>query len=336
MLESHSGTKLKVLVADRHRMMAEALGRIIEAHGNGAVLATVSEPEELLALGLKVAPDVAVVDLALSPDCSIVSRLHEACPEARIIVLADREGDETEGLVKALASGAVGAIYKESSLENLAKALMTSSRQTPVVPEDAAGLLLGSYVDALSDKRERDLATIEALAAAVEARDTGTGRHLKRVTDLATACLEKIDPALARNEEVAYGFMLHDVGKVGIPDAVLNKPGPLDEGEWETMRRHPEIGLRIVEPIGFSSNATDVILHHHERWGGGGYPNGLKGDEIPIVARAFSVADVYDALTSDRPYRAAWDQERTLELIGAESGARFDPAVVDTFIDLLD
>lgn len=334
MLESRRGTKLKVLVADRHRMMAEALGRIIEAHGS--VAATVCGAEELLEVGPKVAPDVAVVDLALSPDCGVVSQLHAACPDARIIVLADREGVETEGMVKALASGAVGAIYKESSIENLAKALLTSTRSSPVVPEDAAGLLLGSYVDALSEKRERDLATIEALAAAVEARDSATGEHLKRVTDLATSCLEQIDPELARNEEVAYGFMLHDVGKVGIPDAVLNKPGPLDDGEWQTMRRHPEIGLRIVEPIGFSNNATDVILHHHEHWAGDGYPNRLRRDEIPITARAFAVADAYDAITSTRPYRKALDSEAALELIGAEAGGRFDPDVVDTFINLVE
>ena len=238
-------------------------------------------------------------------------------------------------MVKALAAGAVGAIYKESSLEGLAKALQTSTRATPVVAEEAAGVLLGSYVDALSEKRERDLATIQALAAAVEARDLGTGRHLRRVTDLATDCMDAIDPTLARNEEVSYGFMLHDVGKVGIPDAVLNKPGPLDAREWATMRKHPEIGLDIVQPIGFTKYATDVILCHHERWDGGGYPLGLGGEQIPITARAFSVADAYDAMTSDRPYRAAMDSESALEVIDLDAGHRFDPEVVDTFISLV-
>jgi response regulator RpfG family c-di-GMP phosphodiesterase len=326
--------KLKVLVAEKSITMAGALARVID-ESMGAVTAAVSEPSEVIDLGTKIAPDVAVIDLALSPNCAVVSGLHQACPDTRIIVLAERDGSEAEAMVKALAAGAVGAIYKEASLDSLAKALETSTRATPVVAEEAAGVLLGSYVEALSEKRQRDLATIQALAAAVEARDYGTGRHLKRVTDLATRCMDKIDPSLARNDEVCYGFMLHDVGKVGIPDAVLNKPGPLDAREWATMRRHPEIGLEIVQPIGFSKQATDVILCHHERWDGGGYPLGLTGEQIPITARAFSVADAYDAMTSDRPYRTAMDKEIALEVIDLDAGHRYDPEVVETFVDLV-
>lgn len=335
-MEPAATCKPRVLIADRHRTMADALAKIIGERGDASVAATVNSADDVIAVGSKLSPDVAVVDLDLSPDCTVVSGLHKACPDTRIIVLADRDGVGAEAMVKALASGAVGAIYKGSSLESLSRALLGSSRSAPVVSEEAAGVLLGSYVDALADKRDRDLATIEALAAAVEARDTGTGRHLKRVTDLATACMEKIDPELARNEETCYGFMLHDVGKVGIPDAVLNKPGPLSGKEWETMRRHPEIGLRIVEPIGFSEKATDIILSHHEHWDGTGYPHGLEGEEIPLVARTFAVADAYDAMTSERPYRSAMSAEAALESINREKGTRYDPEVADTFVDLVD
>ena len=327
-------TQLRVMVAESHRTMAEALAKVIDQFG-GSVTTAVSDPSEVVETGARMAPDVAVIDLAMSPDCSVVTGLHQASPDTRIIVLAERNGSEAEAMVKALAAGAVGAIYKESSLESLSKAFQTSTRATPVVAEEAAGVLLGSYVDALSEKRRRDLATIHALAAAVEARDFGTGRHLKRVTELATNCMQEIDSGLASNEEVAYGFMLHDVGKVGIPDAVLTKPGPLSEGEWTTMRRHPEIGLEIVEPIGFSKAATDVILCHHERWNGTGYPIGLVGEQIPIVARAFSVADAYDAMTSDRPYRSAMAKEDVLEIIDLEAGERFDPDVVETFVEMV-
>ena len=313
--------------------MAEALTRIVEDTG-ATVAATVVDSAEALAIGSRLCPDVAVVDLSLSPDCDVVSSLHKACPETRIIILADREGDETEGMVKALASGAVGAMYKEAPLESLTHALQTSTRSTPALPDEAAGVLLNSYVETLSEKRDRDLATIEALAAAVEARDTGTGRHLRRVTELARSAMDRIDSGLANNEEVSYGFLLHDVGKVGIPDAVLNKPGPLDADEWSTMREHPEIGLRIVSPIGFSSAATDVILCHHERFDGTGYPRGLKNDEIPLTARVFSIADAYDAMTSDRPYRSAMPMEEALDAITAESGGRYDPELVDEFVAL--
>ncbi|MDQ4143703.1 MAG: HD domain-containing protein [Actinomycetota bacterium] len=334
-LDRPAEPNLRVLIAEQHRTVAEALARVVDGLKESSVAAAVSTSSEVLEHGIKTKPDVAVIDLALSPDCSVVTGLHKACPETRIIVLAERDGSEADAMVKALAAGAVGAIYKESSLESLIRALETSTRATPVVADEAAGVLLGSYVDALSNKRQRDLATIQALAAAVEARDLGTGRHLRRVTDLASDCMERIDLDLARNEEVSYGFMLHDVGKVGIPDAVLNKPGPLDDREWTTMRKHPQIGLEIVEPIGFSKAATDVILCHHERWDGTGYPLGLQGEQIPIVARAFSVADAYDAMTSDRPYREAMSDEDALEVIDLEAGTRFDPEVVESFVEVV-
>jgi response regulator RpfG family c-di-GMP phosphodiesterase len=328
-------SNLKILIAEPHRTVAEALGRVVDDYSAGSVTAAVSTSQDVLEIGDKIAPDVAIIDLALSPDCSVVTQLHRTSPDTRIIVMAERNGSEAEAMVKALAAGAVGAIYKEGSLESLKRALASSTRATPVVADEAAGVLLGSYVDALSEKRQRDLATIQALATAVEARDQGTGRHLKRVTDLASHTMERIDGELARNEEVCYGFMLHDVGKVGIPDAVLNKPGPLTENEWSTMRRHPEIGLEIVEPIGFSRCATDVILCHHERWDGAGYPLGLSGEEIPLVARTFSVADAFDAMTSDRPYRRAMSDEEALEVIDLDKGTRFDPEVVDTFVEVV-
>ena len=322
---------LKVLIAEQHRTAAEALAKVVEGLSNSSVAAALSDPAEVVGHGAKLAPDVAVVDLSMSPDCSVVSALQRASPETRIIVLAERDGSQADAMVKALAAGAVGAIYKESSIESLAAALANSSRATPVVVEEAAGVLLGSYVDALSEKRQRDLATIQALAAAVEARDCGTGRHLIRVTELASACMGRIDSSLANNEEVSFGFMLHDVGKVGIPDSILNKPGPLTDKEWTTMRKHPQIGLDIVEPIGFTKAATDVILCHHERWDGNGYPLRLSGEQIPVVARAFSVADAFDAMTSDRPYRPAMSKEDALEVIDLDAGKRFDPEVVNTF-----
>jgi HD-GYP domain-containing protein (c-di-GMP phosphodiesterase class II) len=193
---------------------------------------------------------------------------------------------------------------------------------------------LRSYVDSLTEKRQRDMATIEALAEAVELRDLATGRHQHRVTELARRCVERIDPGLALNEEVAFGFMLHDIGKIGVPDAILRKAGPLDDDEWDVMRRHPEMGVRIVEPIGFAPAATEIILSHHEHWDGSGYPRRLKGEEIPVAARAFAVADAYDAMTTDRPYRGAMAKDDALEVIQTAAGRDFDPEVVEVFIDL--
>ena len=135
---------------------------------------------------------------------------------------------------------------------------------------------------------------------------------------------------------MSYGFTLHDIGKIGVPDAILNKPGPLSEQEWEVMQTHPRLGCKIVEPLGFSSTATDVIMCHHERWDGSGYPLGLEREEIPITARAFAVADAFDAMTSDRPYRAALPKEAALATLSDEAGTSLDPDVVEVFISLND
>lgn len=327
---------IKVLIAERHRTFGDSLARIIESSGNAEVTAQVTTTaEEALESGRKAAPDVALVDLALSPDCGLVTALHYLSPETRIVVMSERAAPAT-GVIDALASGAVGAIYRDASMEELRRILASSSRHSPAVPGEATAILLDSYLTSLADRRHRDLATIEALAAAVEVRDLETGQHLRRVTSLAERCLNEIDSDLASNEEVQFGFTLHDVGKIGVPDAILMKPGSLTANEWKAMQKHPELGVKIVKPIGFSSAATDIILNHHERFDGGGYPQGLAGDEIAITARAFSVVDAFDAMTSDRPYRSAMSTADALEVLDRNAGTQFDPDVVKVLVDLTD
>ena len=326
---------LTVLIGERHRTIAQSLASLVRELGNAEVVSEANSAAEVIEVGESLAPDVAIIDLDLAPSYSLVHRLHELTPETRIIVLGDRDSGTARGLVDALASGAVGAIYKdEMSLHDLVRALESSSTDRPVVADEAAGVLLTSYVEALSEKRRRDHSVITALAAAVEARDIGTGQHLRRVTDLALRCMGEIDESLALNEEIQYGFTLHDVGKIGVPDQILNKPGPLSKAEWTVMRGHPELGVGIVEPIGFTSATMDIILHHHERWDGNGYPRGLRAVEIPLAARTFAVADAYDAMTSDRPYRPAMGEEDTIRTILDQRGKAFDPDIVDVFLGL--
>jgi ribonuclease P protein subunit RPR2 len=174
-------------------------------------------------------------------------------------------------------------------------------------------------------------ATVRALANAVEARDAYTGRHAERVAayGLAIAAAAGIDPIDA--PEMEFGFLLHDVGKVAIPDAILFKPASLSEEEEAVMRQHPVVGWEILREIDFLGEAKLVVRHHHERWDGEGYPDGLKGDDIPVLARVFAVADTLDALTTDRPYRPATDFETARAEIARESGTQFDPAVVEAF-----
>ena len=131
------------------------------------------------------------------------------------------------------------------------------------------------------------------------------------------------------------GAQLHDIGKMGIPDSILLKPGPLTEDEWTVMRQHPEFANRLLSPIGFLRPSLDIPYCHHERWDGSGYPRGLAGEKIPLAGRIFSVADSWDALCYARPYRDGWPEERVRAYLKAESGSRFDPSVVETFLRMM-
>ncbi|MGH2754842.1 MAG: HD-GYP domain-containing protein [Actinomycetota bacterium] len=176
---------------------------------------------------------------------------------------------------------------------------------------------------------------VEVLAAAVEMKDAGTGGHIYRTAILASACLEQVDPHLAAHGEINYAFLLHDIGKIGVPDSILNKPGPLDADEWNIMRRHPEMGAKLIVPLGFDDIVTDVILHHHERWDGSGYPFGLHGEDIPLPARVLAVADAYDAMTCERPYSTPVEMDDALTIIELSSDKHFDPEVVDVFLKIV-
>jgi ribonuclease P protein subunit RPR2 len=175
------------------------------------------------------------------------------------------------------------------------------------------------------------MATVRALSNAVEARDAYTGKHAERVTAYGLEIAQVTEMSLAYAADTEFGFLLHDIGKVAVPDAILYKPGPLTGEERALMAQHPAIGAEIVRGIDFLGEARQVVRSHHERWDGKGYPDGLKGEEIPLSARVFAVADVLDALTSERPYRPASPFRQAREMIVAESGTHFDPLVIDAF-----
>jgi PAS domain S-box-containing protein len=185
-----------------------------------------------------------------------------------------------------------------------------------------------SFVRELRRARELErfsFQTVRALAAAVEAKDGYTGAHIQRVHAIGLLLARTVAPEQADDPQLAYGFLLHDIGKLSVPDAVLKKPGPLTDPEWLLMRRHPEAGARILDAIPFLDRAVDVVLHHHERWDGGGYPAGLEADQIPLWARIFSVADTVDAITSDRPYRRGRPLDEAVGEIVSRAGTQFDP-----------
>ena len=174
-------------------------------------------------------------------------------------------------------------------------------------------------------------ATIEGWSRALDLRDRETEGHTQRVTQMALALAETIGVDRESMLQIRRGALLHDIGKMGIPDQILFKEGPLDEHEWEIMRMHPVYAYEMLSPIKYLAPALDIPYCHHEFWDGNGYPRGLKGEQIPLAARIFAVADVWDALRSKRPYREVWSKESTRKYILEHSGTQFDPQVVDVF-----
>lgn len=189
---------------------------------------------------------------------------------------------------------------------------------------------------ALRGIQEMYVQTMKAFAQVVEAKDTCTRGHLERTQRYGMAIAAKVDPELAARPEVAYGFFLHDIGKVGVSEQVLRKAGPLNALEWEAMRLHPAIGAQIVEPIRFLGEAVEIVRSHHEWFDGTGYPSRLAGEEIPLAARVFAIADSFDAMTSDRPYRDAMPVEAAIAEIRDGAGTQFDPMAVAAFLEVVE
>jgi HD-GYP domain-containing protein (c-di-GMP phosphodiesterase class II) len=177
--------------------------------------------------------------------------------------------------------------------------------------------------------------TLKALMAALDAKDDATEGHCERVAKLTVQLAKAMNVAPSLLVHIERGALLHDVGKIGVPDAILKKPKKLNDGEWEAMRKHPLLAGLMVSKIGFLEPALPILLYHHERYDGTGYPFGLKGENIPVEARIFSIIDAYDAMTSDRPYRAAMSHQDAMDEVHRNSGLQFDPEVVDAFSRLL-
>ena len=176
--------------------------------------------------------------------------------------------------------------------------------------------------------------TIEGWSHALDLRDKETEGHTQRVTEITLRIARAAGISNQELEYIRYGALLHDIGKMGISDSILLKPGKLTDEEWITMRKHPIFAFELLSPIAYLSPALDIPYCHHEKWDGSGYPRGLKGDQIPFAARLFAVVDVWDALRSLRPYREAWPEKKVIEHIKSRSGTHFDPKAVDLFFKL--
>ncbi|MEX0739726.1 MAG: two-component system response regulator [Pseudohongiella sp.] len=189
----------------------------------------------------------------------------------------------------------------------------------------------------VDELRETRLQVVQRLGLAAEYKDNETGLHVIRMSHFSQILARAAGFSDAAQEEILHASPMHDIGKIGIPDAILAKPGKLDADEWDTMKQHPLIGAHIIgeQVSGLLLTARRIALHHHEKWDGSGYPDGLAGEDIPIEARIVAIADVFDALVTARPYKEAWPVEKAVALIRSEAGKHFDPHLVELFLEEL-
>jgi PAS domain S-box-containing protein len=245
-----------------------------------------------------------------------------------------------------------GQVWQGTLVNRRKDGTLYDEEQTITPVRNAAGTITRfiAIKQDVSERRKHERALEEAHQALIEAydetivgwshaldmRDKETHGHSERVTEL-TICLARVfGVPEAEIEHVRRGALLHDIGKMGIPDSILLKPGPLSEEEWQQMRMHPIHAYDLLHHIPFLKPALTIPISHHERWDGKGYPAGLRGEQIPLAARIFAVVDVWDALTSDRPYRTAWSSEKARAYLAQYAGVHFDPAVVEAFLKHID
>jgi PAS domain S-box-containing protein/putative nucleotidyltransferase with HDIG domain len=252
---------------------------------------------------------------------------------------------KAEGFVTYYAVPLIAKGHVKGVLEVFQRAIFDPDREWLDLLEALAGQAAialdnaGLFGDLQQSNTELVLAydtTIEGWSRALDLRDRETEGHSQRVTEMTAELARRLGMNAADLAHVRRGSLLHDIGKMGIPDQILLKPGPLTDEEWEIMRQHPVYAYELLSPISYLRPALDIPYCHHEKWDGSGYPRGLKGEQIPLAARVFSIVDVWDALSSDRPYRRAWRPEKVRAYLQEQSGVHFDPGILRAFLDILD
>ncbi|MBE0669887.1 MAG: response regulator [Anaerolineales bacterium] len=322
-----------ILIVDDELAGLHTLESILDGQGYQIVMAQ-SGPEALKKTR-ELLPDVILLDVMMpGMDGFEVCRSIRNDPllaEIPIIMLTAL--DDRKSLLVGLESGADDYITKPYDRYELRARLLGITR-------------LNRYRKLLNERANLEVAhekllsaydaTIEGWSRAMDLRDKETEGHTLRVTEIA----EKLGRIMGVSEDelifMRRGALLHDIGKLGVPDAILLKPDKLTDEEWGIMHQHPQYAFDMIQPIEYLRPALDIPFCHHEKWDGSGYPRGLKGEDIPLTARIFAVVDVWDALTSDRPYRSAWDKEKAREYIKEQSGKHFDPHVVEQFLKMIE
>ncbi len=322
-----------ILIVDDEHSGRETLESVLEGEGYNLIMA--ENGPQAIAKAKSFLPDLILLDVMMPgmTGFEVCEKIRNDPQVAEIPIILLTALDDRASLLTGLKAGADDFISKPFDRFELRARLMGITRLNRYhkLLEERENLQK-------ANKRLQDAyeATIEGWSHAMDLRDQETEGHSRRVTELSIRLARAMNMT---NEEILHlrhGALLHDMGKIGIPDAILHKPEPLSEEEWLIMRQHPKLAFEMLSQIEYLREALQIPYCHHEKWDGTGYPQALKGEEIPLTARIFAVADVWDALTSNRPYRPAWSKEEALNYIREQSGKHFDPQVVELFFRVIE
>ena len=328
-----------ILIVDDDWQVREVLHEIFLSAGYTCQLA--GDGREGLETFRATLPPLTVTDLKMPvmDGIALLQAIRNTNTDAAVIVLTGAADVKTA--IESLKLGAHDFIMKPVNVDELLIAaeralerrqLLIERREYQMVLEQRVEEATHNLEKAYHQLQHTYQQTLEALGAALDSRDVGTESHSRRVHGYSLALAREHGVPEDRLTDLAHGVLLHDIGKIGIPDAILLKPAGLTPDEWKVMRTHPEIGKRLIEKIPFLHGAIPVVWCHHEKWDGSGYPRGLKGEGIPINARIFAVVDAFDAMTFDRPYSKAIPFDAAIAEIKRCAGAHFDPHVVESFM----
>lgn len=320
-----------ILVVDDEPAIREIINMMLADEGHRLVFAengleAVDKAHELV-------PDLILLDVMMPKmdGYEVCRRLRAAPVLAQVPIIMITALGDTASRVRGINSGADDFISKPFDFTELTakiRNIIKLNRFRQILTEREN--LEHAHIEL---QRAYD-ATLEGWANALELRDAETQGHSLRVTQQTLQLAGVMGISGDDLDHVRRGALLHDIGKMGIPDAILQKPGPLTDEEWVIMKRHPDYAYKLLSPIEYLRAALDIPYCHHEKWDGTGYPRGLKGDEIPLSARVFTVVDVYDALSTDRPYRPAFSTEKIAAYLTDSSGSHFDPRVLKAFLTI--
>jgi two-component system response regulator RpfG len=329
-----------VLIVDDQSTSRAILAQVVKSINPNIIVAEKSNPEQALDWAAEHTADLVFIDY-LMPEMNGIefARLLKMIPKyASVPVMMITIKKDAETRYAALDAGVTDFINKPVDMhECIARSKNLLTMHIQHITLQNRSILLESLVDeATADIKAREKETLMRLARAGEHKDYDTAMHLQRMSLYSRALADAIGLDKEEAEIIELSAPLHDIGKIGTPDSILLKSGPLNDDELQVMRKHPHVGFKILEdsPSKYLQKGGEIALSHHEHFDGSGYPSGLKGNEIPLSARIVAIADVFDALTSIRPYKNAWAFDKAFNYICEESGKHFDPELVNAMIKI--